>query len=95
MISKNLQIHEKANPSPLKGSGAISDFEKSSYDSKPLKTTSFRLLRHQREHLDQLVDNGSFNSKSEAVRYCIQFTIDFDTFAQAFTKELTKLVIKK
>ena len=41
-------------------------------------STSFRLAPAHKDYLNKLVKEGAFLSRSEAVRYCIQFCKDLE-----------------
>ena len=56
--------------------------------------TSFKIAKHQKEWLEKLVATHKFSSRSEGIRYCIQFNIDFASFADVFAKEILKHIIK-
>jgi hypothetical protein len=88
VISKNQEINDKANPPAFTGSR--SGWEKNNYQNPNpiLRPISVKLPDQQRNYLEDLVRDGTFLSRSEAIRYCIQLSKDIEIFVSAFASEI-------
>lgn len=79
---KILQVHHKAN-TPF-------HFTQTKRD-----VTSIKLSPEHRDFLEKMVNTGDFQSRSEAIRYCIQFYKDLDVVIDSLVEGVSIKIFEK